>query len=350
MKKHIRLFSAIALFLVLSAPVPGVAQQAKKQRLINKSYSVTADDKLEIDNQFGNVAVTTWDKNEISIDIEIGSRAATDERAQEILDKLDVKDSRSGRTIAFRTTVDEIHNGSKNKNNGGERSFYIDYVIHMPAGNGLDIENSFGKTEIGDFKGLVSLTSKFGSLSTGKLDNVDLIDVEFGKAFITEVNNGRIIFKYSDQSRIGKVNGDVKITSEFSGNVQFNVTDKIKELNLFESYSTVRMVVEKSLSADIDVHTSFGSFRNESSFSINENKESDENGFGPKFDKDYSGRAGEGRARIRIKSSFGTVRLSYNGAGRDHDEKHKDKDQDKEEKEESTSAIPLMTSTGFTLS
>jgi hypothetical protein len=346
MKKHIRLFSSITLFLVLSAPVLSFAgngdQQVKKQRLINKSYPVTADDKLEIDNQFGNVAVSTWDKNEITVDIEIGARAATDERAQEIMNKLDVKDSRDGHTIAFKTTVDEIHNGGgKNKGNEGERSFYIDYVIHMPTGNRLEIENSFGKIEIGDFNGLVSLTSKFGSLNTGKLDNVDLVDVEFGKAFITEVNNGRIIFKYNDQSRIGKVNGDVKITSEFSGNVQFNVADNIKELNLFESYSTVRMVVEKSLSADIDVHTSFGSFRNESSFNINENKESDENDYGPKFDKDYSGRAGEGRAKIKIKSSFGTVRLSYsgqNGQIRDQDEKHKnkhkDKDKDEEEKEE----------------
>ena len=334
MKKHIRLFSSIALFLVLSAPVLSLAQQVKKQRTINKSYPVTADDKLEIDNQFGNVAVSTWDKNEITVDIEIGARAATDERAQEIMNKLDVKESKDGHTITFKTAVDEIHNGGKNKGNEGERSFYIDYVIHMPGSNRLDIENSFGKTEIGDFKGLVSLTSKFGSLNTGKLDNVDLIDVEFGKAYITEVTNGRIIFKYNDQSRIGKVNGDVKITSEFSGNVQFTVADDIKELNLFESYSTVRMVVAQSLSADIDVHTSFGSFRNESSFSINENKESDENDYGPKFDKDYSGRAGEGRAKIKIKSSFGTVRLSYSSQGRDQDEKRKNKDKVKEKDEE----------------
>ncbi len=355
MKKHIRLFSSIALFLVLSAPVLSLAangpkssggpkdpnspngdQQVKKQRLINKSYPVTADDKLEIDNQFGNVALSTWDKNEITVDIEIGARAATDERAQEIMNKLDVKDSKDGHIIAFKTTVDEIHNGGKNKAGEGERSFYIDYVIHMPTGNSLQIENSFGKTEVADFKGLVSLTSKFGSLNTGKLDNVDLIDVEFGKAFITEINNGRVIFKYNDQSRIGKVNGDVKITSEFSGNVQLTVANNIKELSVFESYSTVRMVVEKSLSADIDVHTSFGSFRNESGFSINENKESDENDYGPKFDKDYSGRAGEGRAKIRIKSSFGTVRLSHNGAGRDQDEKNKNKDKDKGKDESKT--------------
>jgi hypothetical protein len=349
MKKHIRLFSSIALF-VLSAPVlslatngngtrfpdgaPNVDQQVKRQRLINKSYPVTADDKLEIDNQFGNVAVSTWDKDEITVDIEIGARAATDEKAKEIMDKLDVKDSKDGHTISFKTTVDEIHNGSRNKgSNEGDRSFYIDYVIHMPTSLRLQIENSFGKTEIGDYKGLVSLTSKFGSLNTGKLDNVDFVDVEFGRCTIAEVNNGKVIFKYNDQSRIGKVNGIVKVTSEFSGNVQLHVDNNIKELSIFESYSTVRMMVDLSLSAEIDVHTSFGSFRNESGFKINENRE-DESDYGPKFDKDYSGKAGEGRAKIRIKSSFGTVRLSHNGpGGKDKDEKDKDKEKDKEKAE-----------------
>jgi hypothetical protein len=158
---------------------------------------------------------------------------------------------------------------------------------------------------------------------------VDVIDVEFGKAYITEVNNGKVVFKFNKESRIGKVNGNVKITSEFSNNVQFIVAN-IKELSVFESYSTVRMVVDKGLSADIDVHTSFGKFRNESDFNIDEAKE-DGNDYGPHFDKDYSGRAGEGRAKIRIKSSFGTVRLSHTGAaGKDKDKEDKDKDKDEE--------------------
>ena len=348
MKKHIRLFSSITLFLVLSAPVLSLAangdEEVRKQKLINKSYNVTADDKLQIENQFGNVVVSTWDKNEITVDIEISARASTEERAQEIMKKLDVKDSKDGHTIWFKTTVDEIRGvrndrdhdrgdhdrGNRDRNGDGDRAFYIDYVIHMPAGNRLQIENSFGKMEIPAFKGPVTLTSKFGSLNTGKLDNVDMIDVEFGKAYITEVDNGKIIFKFNKESRIGKVNGNVKITSEFSDNVQFNVADNIKELSVFESYSKVRMVVDKSLSAEIDVHTSFGSFRNESEFNIDENKEDKANDYGPHFDKDYNGKAGEGRARIKIKSSFGSVRLSHNGAaGRERDEKDKDKDKEK---------------------
>jgi len=331
MKKHIKLSSFIAL-LALAASLPTYAQQIRRQRLINKSYPVTADDKLQIYNQFGNVSIATWDKEEITVDIEIGARAATEEKVKEIMDKLDVKESKEAHTISFKTTVDEIQNGNNSKKGGeGDRSFYIDYVVHMPTGNRLEIENSFGKTSVTDFNGPISISSKFGSLNTGKLDNVDFIDVEFGKAFITEINNGKVLFKYNDQSRIGRVRGNVKITSEFSGNVQFNVANNIQELAVFESYSTVRMVVDQNLSADIDVHTSFGSFRNESGFNINENRSEGGDDFGPKFDKDYSGRAGEGKAKIRIKSSFGTVRLSHYGSGKEKEQK--DKEKDKEDKD-----------------
>jgi hypothetical protein len=308
-------------------------EDVRKQRLINKHYDVTADDKLEIDNQFGNVVVSTWDKNEITVDIEISAKASSEERAQAIMNRIDVKDGKEGHNIWFKTKVGDIHNNNNgNKHGENERGFYIDYIIHMPESNRLDIANSFGKTEVPAFKGLVTLTSKFGSLNTGKLDNVDQIDVEFGKAYITSVNNGKVVFKFNKESRIGKVDGNVKISSEFSQNVQFNVADDISELSVVESYSGVRVVVNKELSAQIDVHTSFGKFHNESDFDINEARE-DKEDWGPKFDKDYSGKAGDGRAKIRIKSSFGSVRLSYTGSG-DNNEDEGDDDKDKEKHKE----------------
>ncbi|HXB95987.1 MAG TPA: hypothetical protein VNU70_12545, partial [Puia sp.] len=217
MKRHIRLLSSVTALIVLSAPmIPTAAnaQDVKKQRLINKSYDVTAEDRLTIDNQFGNVVVTTWDKQQITVDIEISARAASDGKAQGIMDKIDVHESRSGREIRFKTNVDEIHNANGNKGHGEEngRGFYIDYVVHMPAANPLSIENSFGKTEVPAMRGPVSLTSKFGSLNAGKLDNVDQIDVEFGKADIDAINNGKISLKFDKQTRIGKVEGSARIS------------------------------------------------------------------------------------------------------------------------------------------
>jgi len=345
MKKRIKRHSSIFLFLALSVPVFCLAanekngyQEGKRIKKINKSYdNVTPDTKLQIENSFGNVTVSTWDQNKITVDIEIGATASTDERAQEIMDQIDVKDSRDGNVIEFKTKVGEIHNGGNKRHKSGDdnsRSFYIDYVVHMPSANRLQIENSFGKTLVPDMVGLVMLTSKFGSLSTGKLTNNEAIDVEFGRAEIAEVSNGKVAFKFNKESRIGRVNGNVRISSEFSHNVQFNVGDNIKELSVFESYSGVRVIVTKSLSAEFDIHTSFGSFHNDSDFSIKEQKDDSE--YGPHFDRDYSGKAGEGKARIRIKSSFGTVRLSHT-AGTGSSNKDGDNDEDSKGKKKNKS-------------
>jgi len=349
MKKHIKLFNFFFLFLPLLS-LAGNGDEIQKKKTINKSYPVTANDKLEIENTFGNILVQTWDKSEITVDIEIVANAPTEEKAQDIMDEISVKDIHSGNIIAFKTKVGDIHNnGNKNHHDmENDRAFYIDYVIHMPAGNRLELTNSFGKMTVPDLTGEVNLTSKFGSLTAGKLKNVDIVQVEFGKANIAEVSNGKVVFKFNQESRIGNVNGTAKITSEFSQNVQFNVSDDIQDLAVFESYSKVRMVVSKSLSGDFDVHSSFGNFHNDTEFGIHEEREKGENDYGPHFDKDYRGKAGDGKAKIKIKDSFGSIRLTHSSASSNEEDddksprmknrndnkqkdKNKNKDKDKHE-------------------
>jgi hypothetical protein len=345
MKKHINLLNALILAL-LSLPMfsfAGNGDDVDKKKTISKTYDVTKDDKLSIENSFGNVVIATWDKNQIKVDIEIGTTAGSEEKAQEMMDEIQVRDSRDGKTIAFKTDVGDIgdhgYNKKHNRNEShvnrdgdddGDRKFYIDYKVYMPASNPLEIENSFGKTTVPDFNGQVNLTSKFGGLTAGKLANVDEIDVEFGTADIGPVHNGDITFKFNSKSHIVSVSGDVKIKSEFSGDVKFNVDDNINELTVYESYSTIKMAVTKALSANFSIHTSFGNFRNSTDFTIKEDRDEDDDN-GPHFDKDFSGKAGDGKAKIKIKSSFGTVRLL------DVNDKSKDDgdDDDKEERNHS---------------
>jgi hypothetical protein len=339
MKKHINLLKALILALILLPSFSFAGDDVEKKRTINKSYTVTSSDKLSIENSFGNVVINTWDKNEIKVDIEIAVRASNDQKAQQMMDEIEVRDSRDGNTISFKTDIGDINdhgNGKHNKhkdddgNNDNDRKFYIDYKVYMPAVNPLEIENSFGKTTVPDLKGQVNLTSKFGSLTTGKLDDVDEIDVEFGTASLGPIHNGDITFKFNGKSQIASVSGNVKIKSEFSGNVQFDVDNNIQELTLYESYSTIKMKVTKALSANFDIHTSFGNFHNNTDFNIKEQKEDDDNG--PRFDKDYSGKAGDGKAKIKIKSSFGNVRVS------DNNNSTSSSDEDDDEKEEKNHA------------
>jgi hypothetical protein len=325
MTKHIKQLSPVFLFLALALPSilrAGDGDEVEKKRTINKSYNVTAEDKLKVENSFGNVVVSTWDKNTIQVDIEIVAKGSTDEKAQRMLNGIEVKDEQTGHTISFKTKV-EVHNHDneeekdKDKHHDkGDRQFYIDYTIHMPAGNPLDLTNSFGQTTVPDFNGEVNLTSKFGGLTAGRLGNVQTLSVEFGKAEIAEVHNGKINFKFDDKSQIAKIGGNVKINTEFSGHVQFTIADNIDELTINDSYSSMRMIVPKELSAHFDVHTNFGSFRNGTDFKIPADHSDDEDN-GPRFDKDYAGNAGDGKAKIRIKISFGDLKMAHTDAAVD---------------------------------
>jgi len=51
--------------------------------------------KINLDNQFGELKITTWNKNEVKGLCTITSKANTDERAQEFLDRISIEDSKS---------------------------------------------------------------------------------------------------------------------------------------------------------------------------------------------------------------------------------------------------------------
>jgi len=356
MTKHINPFKILALAALIALPAMSRAGQkadgSEKIKTISKSYNVSATEKLRIENSFGDVQINTWDKNEFKVDVEMYAKGNSEERAQYILDHIKVTESQSDNTVRFKTDIhinggnhdgddndndgdddkDNNNNRNRNRHNNNNQQFHVNYVVYMPATNPLSLENSFGKTTVPDFKGSANLTSKFGSLTAGNLSNVESIAVEFGKAEIGDVHNGKLTFKFDDRTEIGKLSGSIKLNIEFSGHVQFNVSNNIEELTLNESYSSIRMIVQKELSADFSIHTSFGSFHNGTEFNISATKDDDDNG--PHFDKDYTGTLGGGKAKIKVKSSFGDVKLSYTGLTKDEEEKERAEKKEKKEKRE----------------
>ena len=334
MKKHINPFKCIALLVFALAPFLSMANtgdNVEKKRTISKTYTVGPDDRLSIENSFGNIVVTTWDKNEIQVDIEIGVHANSEEKAQRMMDQINVTDHQSGKEIGFKTEIGNMGKG-KDKDNGGEdnRKFYVDYKISMPSRNPLRIENSFGKINIPDFNGIASLTSKFGELTTGKIPNAKTIHVEFGKAEIGRLNNADVVFKFNSKSTIAGIGGNSKVDVQFCSQVRLFIDKTISELSLFQSYSTIDLKVPDDLSAQFDVYTNFGSFKNRTGFNIS--KENEDESSGPKFDNNYSGKAGSGSSKIKIKSSFGSVRLtSDTDKSVDKDNGDDDKDEDKDD-------------------
>lgn len=287
-----------------------------KTKSINKSYNVSAADKLTIHNSFGSVEIHTWNKNEIKIDIDIDVSSNKDEFAQKLLEGITVRDEQKNNEISFKTSI-------KNSNNskGTKSTMAVNYSISMPPANPLTISNEFGATIIPDYAGEVDLSSKFGSLTTGSLKNIKKIVVEFGKANFESITNGAVTAKYS-QAEFNKLVGNVTLNFEFCGATKISLDNNLTSLDLKASYSTVNLRPVGNPSASYSIFTSFGSFKNTTGIKFEGDEKNDNKG--PDFDKNYEGKSGSGTIPVKARTSFGKIILGEAGAD-EMNEKRKSK-------------------------
>lgn len=291
-----------------------------KKKSVNKSYSVSSSDKLNIKNAFGSVKVNTWSRNEIKVDVDIEVTANTEALAQKVIDRISITDEKSGKEISFETEMKDVNNDKGNKS-----SMEINYTISMPESSPLKVQNEFGSTTIPDFKGEVDLTSKFGSLTTGNLSNIKAINVEFGKANLANINSAPVTIKFS-KANILKMSGAVKLNLEFCNTVKLNLDNSLSSLDLKASYSTVNLKPVGDISVSYSISTSFGSFKNTSGVKFTGDDEGDDR-HSPKFDFEYSGKSGNGTVPVKVKSSFGKIIV---GEASEEEMKNKNKEKKKD--------------------
>lgn len=315
---NLHIIIKIACFAFLNAmPFWSLANEeyvVEKSKTVSKTYSVSGNDLVRLDNQFGDMKVNTWNRNEVKVDISIVAKASTDEKAQQILDDIYIEEGKSSSGVSVTTKMKNGKNNwnnSKDKKNYKEMSMKIDYVVYMPASNPLDATNQFGAMTIPDLKGPVSLTSKFGSLTSGRLSQARKIDVEFGEARIESISGGKLTVKFS-KGDIRQVEGNLEARFEFCDKLRVGIDNNTKDLNIRSSYSQLYLNSSSNLSSAIDIKTSFGDFNNQTSFNIKKQGDDEQNKYGPKFDKQFNGMAGAGNNKLKVNADFGNVTLGHN--------------------------------------
>ena len=285
----------------------------KKNKSYSKSYNLGSNDKISLSNQFGEMKLITWDKNEVKVDVSITGKSDDEQRAQQILDKITVTDGKDGNNVWFKTKFADDNDDKKrnrdDKKEWNNEGMEINYLVYLPSGNALKADNQFGKMIVPDYRGEADISSKFGSLTAGKISNAKEVSVEFGRADIAQMNGGTLSIKFSNGT-VNKLTGDVRSDLEFS-KVKLNLDNDAKSLTINNSYSSVYLDVDKSLSASYDINTSHGGFTNETAFTIKKEGE-DNNKYGPNFNSHYTGTSGSGSSKIKVKSSFGELTMGHN--------------------------------------
>ncbi len=302
MKRSILLFN-IFLCVSIVTNASGSTRVADVEKKFQESFPLQQDDEIFISNQFGDVNVRLWDKAEIEVHVSMSASAKNTERAQAILDQIEIEAEKVGRKVSFQTNISKRKKNIKSK---GSHGFSIDYEVRMPNNYNLEIKNQFGKILIPDYDGEIKLVSQFGGIDGGRLTHPDDISVEFGSIDLDLLSGGNSSIKFS-KADIREISGALDLRLEFCNDVELEAGDNIESLTIKASNSNLELMVPSNLPGDFDIRTSFGSFNNKTDFSIPDEEEKGD--FDMNFDGHYRGSSGSGNVPIRIRSSFSKIKL-----------------------------------------
>lgn len=247
------------------------AYDSEKRKTFEKTYKVNKSDVLNIENKFGRVHVNTWDRNEIQVKVDIISRASSEQNAQELLNKINIVDSRSGSIISVKTEMASM------KNHGGKKSFEINYTISMPEDNALTVKNSFGDVYLAALKGKVDVSVKYGSLKSDRMGNAsNSVKIAYGTGRCGYINGGQVDIAYSNLSmestnglqgsfkfgefKIGSLAESLDIDLKYGSLRVDNISKNVRKINVASGFSPISLNFDDNTAFDFDINVQFGNF------------------------------------------------------------------------------------------
>lgn len=216
-----------------------------KQKKINKSFTVSKDALLEIDNSYGNVDISTWNENRIEIEVIIKTNGNDEEAVTERLREIDVDFSNSNSNVKAVTRFEKedsswwsnLFNGNNNVN------IEINYRVKAPVTNNVEIENDYGGISIDKLEGNAHISCDYGRLLIGELLG----------------SNNSLSFDYTRNSQIdfmkkGKINADYSeftlgeaVTLELSADYTDTTIKKVENLNFNCDYGSIKIEKVRNL-------------------------------------------------------------------------------------------------------
>lgn len=202
-------FFAMVLFLPLCIFARADAPHAEVRKHITRTYSPAPGQSLFVGNEYGNIKVSTWRKNEIRIDIDIVVKAGSSAESKHMAERVAIVDENTGHQISCRTVIASPDSSRSAQKNTQDASFNITYTILVPDGLVLSLRNSFGNILLDDYSGRITITNNFGDFTARRLSAIDSLTIEQGNVSISHLSEGTLVAKAFESIRIDTVSGNV---------------------------------------------------------------------------------------------------------------------------------------------
>jgi len=232
------------LFLILiigfSASLHASEPIFKKEftREVHESFNVSSGVNLGVQNKYGDISITTWDKNQIQIDVLIKVKSSNSEKAQKFLNavKIDFQSS-SSKVLAKTIYPDQNNNNSwwsswfgNNKN----LDYEVHYTIQAPENMSTTLVNKYGNITQNSIDGDSDVTNKYGDIYFKNVSGDLSLVLGYGKAKVGEVGNSKVQIKYSSLKLLAA--RDLEITTKYS-DIKIKTCDNMVSSTKYDEYT-----------------------------------------------------------------------------------------------------------------
>ena len=201
----------------------------EKSKKITKKFSVNSNASVDISNKYGNIYVTTWDKNTVEFDIKITVKGNDEDKVARRLNAINVLFDASSNLVEAKTVIDKNKSSWSWWGKNNNMSYQINYTVKMPKSNNANLNNDYGSISLDELKGKATINCDYGKISIGDLLNeTNSINLDYcSKSVINYAKNLDVNIDYSKLS-IEKT-GNIKLNTDYSTteigeakNVKFN--------------------------------------------------------------------------------------------------------------------------------
>jgi len=294
MKKLLKKYSSLLLLCLLIHPAGVLAApplQTAKKRIV-KTYTDLKNERLVINNQYGDVVVKTWHQQKIMVVVTLSAHAKTQLAANRLLERVSIDAGRNENQISLTSLIKEqikplppgltLQKKSGVTDTAGRENLLpkegcnIRYEIFLPADVSMRIRNRFGNMTIADYSGVLDLENKFGNVKAGILTGPTKLNIEQGDIDLKHISGGNLKAKVFGSIKIGTIGG--KVSGAFSSGNLLDIglsnkadsviidADNVQQMNITGTTAT---------NAGYSIKTILSKFLNKSTLQLKELTSSD---------------------------------------------------------------------------
>jgi hypothetical protein len=211
--------------LILSALMLGTlvaAQDHTDKRSVSRSFPASLETTLEVQNKYGKIQLVTWDKDSVSIEVEMFLTESSPSKLRKL--KEDIKIDFTGtKTYIIAKTMIESESGRlaselksiSNKITGTNKRIEINYTVHAPKQMDVVLNNKFGDIYMDDLEGQVDIELSNGVLKANRLVGNSSISLSFANGMIKSLGSSTMKLSYSDMvlTNVGQLDVSSKSSS-----------------------------------------------------------------------------------------------------------------------------------------